>query len=102
MANQDYADHLARAWSLHRQGQHDAAVHEFQSLLELSRNNMDALYGLGLAQRSTGQIEAAHETFEKCLEHIDAALREQPGEDRYEMLEKMIKQRLAELKGGKN
>jgi Tfp pilus assembly protein PilF len=102
MANQDYADQIARAWSLHRQGQNDAAAREFQSLLALTGDNMDVLYGLGLAQRGSGQVEAAQETFEKCLEKIVSALETHPGEDRYEMLEKMTRQRLAELKGGKN
>jgi len=97
MANQDYAEHLARAWALHRQGQNEAAIREFNGLLLISKDNMDALYGLGLAQRSAGDLEVAAETLERCVGQIQAALADHPNEDRYEMLEKMAKQRLAEL-----
>ncbi len=97
MANQEYAEQLARAWALHRQGQNEGAIREFSSLLQTSPNHIDALYGLGLAQRSAGQIETAQATFERCIAQIAAALAEHPSEDRYEMLQKLANQRLAEI-----
>ncbi len=97
MANQEYAEQLARAWSLHRQGQNEGAIREFSALLQVSNNNIDALYGLGLAQRSAGQIETAQATLERCVAQIVAALKEHPTVDRYEMLKKMTHQRLAEV-----
>ncbi len=100
--NQEYAEQLGRAWALHRQGQNDSAIHEFSGLLQTSANNIDALYGLALAQRSSGQTEAAQTTFERCLAQINEALTTHPNEDRYEMLEKMTRQRLDELKSGKS
>ena len=100
--NQEYAEQLGRAWALHRKGQNDGAITEFNSLLQLSANNIDALYGLGLAQRSGHQLEAAQATFEKCLAQIDALNKSQPREDRYQMLQKMARQRLDELKDGKS
>ena len=96
--NQDFAEQLGRAWALHRQGQNDAAVKEFDALLQLSADNMDALYGRGLAERGVGQIEAARASFEKCLGRINVALETSPDEDRYQMLQKMTSQRLSELK----
>ena len=96
--NQEFAEQLGRAWALHRQGQNDAAVKEYDALLQLSGDNMDALYGRGLAERSSGQIEAARASFEKCLGRVNVALETAPNEDRYQMLEKMITQRLSELK----
>lgn len=96
--NQEYAEQLGRAWALHRQGQNDAAAGEFSALLQSSANNMDALYGLGLSQRSAGQIQAAQSSFEKCLAQVEGALAEHPEEDRYQMLQKMTSQRLGELK----
>jgi|SRR5664279_4039580 len=96
--NQDYAQQLGSAWALHRKGQNDEAAREFDALLVLSANNMDALYGLGLAQRSSGHLEAAQESFEKCLAGLDNARVEKPREDRYQMLQRMAKQRLEELK----
>ena len=96
--NQEYAEQLGRAWALHRKGQNDDAIREFNGLLQTSANNMDALYGLGLAQRSSGKIEAAQDSFAKCATAIDSALQEHPHEDRYQMLERMAKQRIDELK----
>jgi Flp pilus assembly protein TadD len=96
--NQDYAQQLGSAWALHRKGQNDDAIREFTALLQLSANNMDALYGLGLAQRSSGKLDAARTSFSQCLEAIGTALKEQPREDRYQMLNRMAKQRLDETK----
>ncbi len=96
--NQDYAKELGSAWALHRKGQNDEAIGEFNKLLQLSANNIDGMYGLGLAQRSAGSTEAARATFEKCIATIKTALAEHPGEDRYEMLSRMAKQRLDEVK----
>ena len=96
--NQDYAQQLGSAWALHRKGQNDDAIREFSSLLQLSANNMDALYGLGLAQRSSGKLDDARTSFSRCVEAIGTALKEQPREDRYQMLNRMAKQRLDELK----
>jgi hypothetical protein len=98
--NQEYAEQLGRAWGLHRQGQNDAAIREFSGLLQTATNNIDALYGLGLSQRSAGQLEAAQATFERCLVQIGDTLQTHPGEDRYEMLQKMVRQRIDELKNG--
>lgn len=98
MANQDYAEQLARAWAFHRQSQNDEAIQEFNRMLQISQNNIDALYGLGLAERSAGRIDAARTTLERCLGQVQSALEAHPNEDRYEMLEKMINQRLSEIR----
>lgn len=100
--NQEYAEQLGRSWGLHRQGQNDAAIHEFSGLLQTSANNIDALYGLGLAQRSSGQLEAALASFERCLIQITEAREAHPREDRYQMLQKMTRQRIDELKNHKS
>lgn len=99
MADQEYAEHLGRAWALHRQGQNDNAIQEFSGLLQLSPNNIDALYGLALSQRSAGRLEEAKNNFERCLVEVESALTDHPGEDRYEMLKRFVMQRIAEMKG---
>ncbi|MEO8396110.1 MAG: hypothetical protein ABI700_24160 [Chloroflexota bacterium] len=96
--NQEYAQQLGSAWALHRKGQNDDAIREFNGLLQLSANNLDALYGLGLSQRSSGKLEAAQESFQKCLTGVDAAIQENPREDRFQMLDRMARQRLDEVK----
>lgn len=89
---------IAQAWAQHRQGNHDAAVKAFSQVVSTAPDNIDALFGLGLAQRANHQTDAALETFERCRALIAAQLEANPGEDRYEMLTRMINQRLAELR----
>lgn len=96
--NHEYAEQFGRAWALHRQGQNDAAIKEFDALLQTSEDNIDAYYGRGLAERSSGRIEAARGSFEKCLEQIGIALESAPDEDRFQMLQRMAAQRLNESK----
>jgi len=96
--NHEYAEQFGRAWALHRQGQNDAAIKEYDALLKTSADNMDAYYGRGLAERSNGQIEAARTSFEKCLAQVNIALEGAPDEDRYQMLQRMTNQRINELK----
>ncbi|MDX2160769.1 MAG: tetratricopeptide repeat protein [bacterium] len=98
--NKDIAAQLGRAWGNHRQGNNEAAISEFRAILAEVRDNADALYGLGLAQRAAGKTTDAAETFQRVLTIVLEALNNHPGEDRYEMLERMIKQRLGELDGG--
>lgn len=96
--NHENAEQFGRAWALHRQGQNDAAIKEFDALLKTSVDDIDAYYGRGLAERSSGQIEAARGSFEKCLAKVEAALEAAPDEDRWQMLQRMTSQRLNELK----
>lgn len=97
MANSDYAVQLGRAWALHREGRNDMAIDEFNQLLREAPNHIDALYGLALSQRSAHMHDAAQQTFERCLVLVNETLDQNPGEDRYEMLQRFIQQRLAEL-----
>ena len=97
MAKEDYAELLGTAWAAHRLGNQDAAITSFQQILKSSPNQIDALYGLGLAQRNIGQWEAAAASFKKCGELVDNVLAENPHEDRYMMLKRMVSQRLSEM-----
>ena len=98
MAQQsNHADALGRAWAHHRQGRNAEAAREFDAILVIEPHNVDALYGLGLAQRSGGNKDGARASLQSCLQHVERLLVEHPGEDRYEMLQRMCQQRLAEL-----
>jgi tetratricopeptide (TPR) repeat protein len=97
MTNENNAVQLGRAWALHREGRNELAIDEFNQLLREAPNHIDALYGLALAQRSAHLNEAAKQAFERCLALVNQALEQNPGEDRYEMLQRFIHQRLAEL-----
>lgn len=97
MATSDHSAQLARAWALHREHRNDAAIDELSQLLRDSPDQIDALYGLALSQRQAHLIEAAKQSFERCLSLVNRVLEQSPGEDRYEMLQRFIHQRLEEM-----
>ena len=107
---------VSNAWRYQREHQAPTAVTEFQKILKQDETNIDALYGLGLALRDSGNTEGAITNFQKCLELVEAAalarrpattgeeehrVANTPDDDRYMMLARMLKQRLSELKAGK-
>ena len=110
MANDSLAAQIGQAWRYQREGKADAAIAEYERILKQDADNMDALYGMGLAQRAAGKFEAAIRYFERCQELVAAAiaargvvrgdaihLANTPEDDRYMMLNRMIKQRLSEI-----
>ncbi len=102
---------IGYAWQLHREGRNVDSIREFQQILSTATENVDAHYGLGLALRADGQLEAAAETFEQALtlskRRLEYARKRDPQEqdnesktteaDRHMMLNRMISQRIEEL-----
>jgi tetratricopeptide (TPR) repeat protein len=106
MSNENIATDIGRAWGYHREGKFDAAIGEFERILKMDANNIDANYGMGLAQRRAGKNENAVKYFQKAAQLVDAAIlarnhipgeRNMPDDDRYMMLARMLQQRLSEL-----
>ena len=112
-SNPSNTSNVSNAWRYQREHQASTAVTEFEKILNQDAHNIDALYGLGLALRDSGKKETAVEKFQQVLELVDSAavarrpaltgqeevrLANTPDDDRYMMLARMIKQRLAELK----
>jgi tetratricopeptide (TPR) repeat protein len=108
MAENTNETRIGEGWGLHRAGQNDEAIRVFDEVLRTDRNNIDAHYGLGLAQRARHMNAQALESFktalelsERRLEEIRGASQENDlsttGDDRYMMLIRMIKQRIEEL-----
>ncbi|GAB5490266.1 MAG: hypothetical protein Phog2KO_04810 [Phototrophicaceae bacterium] len=101
MAEQRVAD----AWKQHRLGNNDSAIQSFREVLNSNPGDIDALYGLGLAQRASGDGVNATETFNKALIIAQEGLDINKGnndlntmeDDRFLMLHQMISQRLEEL-----
>ena len=104
---------VSSAWRFQREHQAATAVTEYEKILKQDANNIDALYGLGLALRDSGRKEDATAKFQQVLELVTAAaaarkpapagdeevrVANTAEDDRYMMLSRMIKQRLAELK----
>jgi Tfp pilus assembly protein PilF len=107
MSSENMAADIGRAWRYQREGKSDAAIGEFERILKQDPNNIDANYGMGLAQRSMGKQENATQYFQRALELVQEGAKERnhtPGErnapedDRLMMLERMLNQRLSEVK----
>ncbi len=107
---------IAEAWSHHRADRNSDAIRGFENVLNSDPDDLDALYGLGLALRATGENEKAIGAFEKALVLAKKGLKEyKPAtaaetdtmEDkllaavgqspRFMMLIRMLEQRLTEL-----
>jgi tetratricopeptide (TPR) repeat protein len=114
MASQSNVSELiSRAWNLQREGKASAAVTEFQKIVQQHPKDIDAAYGLGLAQKASGQVEDAIRTFTVALGLINDSKQtyessrvrnseqdniKTPEDDRFQMLSRMVNQRLTELK----
>lgn len=102
------AERVGQAWHHHREGRHDAAIAEFETILRQNPNDVDANYGLGLAHKAIGRAESARTAFQNALQLIQKANEDYtanrsennvktPEDDRFAMLNRMVRQRLAEL-----
>ena len=110
MAEERNKERIGEAWQMHRNGNNAGAIEIFEDIIRSSPEELDALYGLGLAQRSDGNDESATESFNKALTIAKDRLAELDGgkevaqnlldseeDDRLLMLSRMISQRLEEL-----
>jgi tetratricopeptide (TPR) repeat protein len=103
---------VGKAWEQHRNAQNIEAIRAFEEVLVLKPNDVDALYGKGLAQRSSGDKSGAVKSFQvaydyvtKTTEALQKARIIEEGlnnlktteDDRYMMLARMCRQRLDEL-----
>lgn len=92
MSNRDNSD-IGRAWRSHSVGRDDSAVEEFRKILAASPDDIDALYGLGMALRGSGQQEEAVEIFSKILEILESqSAKDEADMNRLEMLKRMAQQ----------
>ncbi|MBI5927848.1 MAG: tetratricopeptide repeat protein [Chloroflexi bacterium] len=87
---------IGDAWRAHRQGQHDTALNIFRQVLKQEADNVDALYGLGLVQKTSGDNTHARETFSRLQDLLkELQAQEDAGSPgRYFMLNNMVRQQL--------
>lgn len=114
MSSMASAERVGQAWRLHREGDNHGAISMFESIISGNPDNVDALYGLGLAQKATGDLNAAADAFSRALEKTEIALSavktasqaegnlgdndlESNFDDRYMMLTRMLSQRLEDV-----
>jgi tetratricopeptide (TPR) repeat protein len=106
MSDTSIAQQIGRAWRYYREGKADTAITEFERILQKNGDDIDANYGIGLAQNAAGRKTDAVRHFQKAQELVTAAIAKQPkregniaspADDRLMMLSRMIGQRLSEL-----
>jgi tetratricopeptide (TPR) repeat protein len=103
---------IGKAWEQHRNSQNIDAIRAFDEVLAIKADDVDALYGKGLAQRASGDKSGAVKSFQLAYDYVTrttAALQKariiEDGtnslktteDDRYMMLARMCRQRLHEL-----
>lgn len=103
MADNSLDHQIGEAWKAHRQGMHEAASEQFRQILEQDPNHLDALYGLGLAEKSMGNFTEAHDIFVNLQEKIagvgeEESLSGHPG--KFHMLATMVRQQLRQIAMG--
>ena len=93
---------IGTAWITYRSGQNAAAIKEFEKILSDDSDHIDALYGLGLVLRSSGDVDGARANWRKAFDLASTGL-EGFGDarslerERAFMTSTMLKQRLQEL-----
>lgn len=86
---------LGQAWHQHIAGRDDVALKEFSEMAARSPDDVDVVYGLGLAQKGAGRKEEAIATFRRVLELLSQAKPEDEEEaNRIQMLTRMASQQI--------
>lgn len=88
---------LSKAWTLQTSGKYNDSVAEFEKLAAKHPDDLDVIYGLGQAQRSAGLRDRALTTFTRLAEIVEQQRAANPASDRFQMLTRMVQQRLTEL-----
>ena len=108
------AERSAKLGACHRDGDDSGRNRMFKSIIAANPANVDAHYGLGLAQKALGDNEAAAKSFQAALDNTEQALSavqtashvegqlgdndlDSNFDDRYMMLTRMLNQRLEDV-----
>lgn len=108
------SERIGEAWRFHRDGNNEQAITIFKDIIQTAPENVDALYGLGLAYKASNDMASAADAFQTALKIAEKAFNankttsEAEGhhgtndldtneDDRFMMLTRMLKQRLADI-----
>ena len=95
MSDREFEKKIGEAWRLHYNGEYALAIEQFSKLVEQMSDNIDALWGLGLACRASGDRDRALELFRRAKDLVAAQFAEHPEEyGRLHLLNRMIQQQV--------
>jgi hypothetical protein len=97
MADSQLDSAVSEAWKAHREGRHDVAIQDFRAILDQDAQHMDALYGLGLAQKAVDDKLGAKVSFGKLRDLLQRIIDEGESTDGNRMQLNMVNQRLKNL-----
>ena len=107
---------IGEAWRAHRNGDNSEAARQFDAVIQMNPENVDAHYGKGLALKADGDSAGAAAAFQLALNYAQAALDavqtasvaeghhgandlDTRDDDRYMMLSRMLQQRIDDVAG---
>jgi Flp pilus assembly protein TadD len=89
---------IGDAWKSHHEGQNETAIVRFKEITEEVPEHIDALWGLGLSYRNTGDTANALQAFGEVKELVAAELRGEPEDyERFLMLQRMVDQQIEQI-----
>ena len=95
-----YHEEIGEAWKAHRNGFQDTAIEQFREVLEQDSENVDAMYGLGLAKKANGNILEARQTFDRLYDILEKYVQKESAEgkmERYYMLRNMVERLMKQM-----
>lgn len=98
-----YHEQIGEAWKAHRNGFQEEAIEQFRAVLEKDPENVDALYGLGLAKKAAGNLVEARQTFSHLYKLLEKHVQKEYAEGRMErffMLRNMVERLLNQMDSG--
>ncbi len=73
------ADQLVESgWNYYSKKEWNQAEDQFKKALEITPDNVDTMYALGMTQQAAGRKEAAIQTFEKVIQMLDGLKEKDP------------------------
>lgn len=94
----EVGEKIGAAWALLRQNKPADALREFERIVSANPAQIDGLYGMGLAQAVSRQYDQAIKSFESCRLLVVRELEKNPGSGRFEIMERMCIQRVADIR----
>lgn len=100
MSENPYHEQIGEAWKAHRNGFQDNAIDQFRKVIDQDPNNIDALYGLALAEKAAGHTDTARDVLshlEGLLKDLTESETQNSRPERHFMLYNMVQRILAQL-----
>ncbi len=98
MSDRDLDERIGEAWKAHYDGNQQAAIEKFKTIVNEAPDHIDANWGLALSYRNAGERDKALEVFKMVREMLTAKLEAKPDDyERFFMLRRMATQQIEQM-----